>query len=627
MGPGTLDPRAAVAETYIDAWGLRRRLAAPVRDAVLAAMGIDPASPPTPGREEPVRLGRPGGSIEPPADLVLEDGTWLPAVARLPRDVPIGYHRLRRAGGEQLLLVAPARCHLPPAMRAWGWAVQLYAARSHRSWGIGDLADLRTLAAWSAGLGAGALLLNPLGAANPGPDPEPSPYYPSTRRFRSPLYLSIERIPGRELAAAELGPIARAARALDGDRRIDRARVQDHKLAALERIWAAGGAGVAGVRDRLAAFRAAAGEPLEQWATFAALSELHGPGWRTWPARLRDPAGRAVRAAGRELADRVAFHTWIQWLLDEQLAAAGGAGVDLIADLPVGFDPGGFDAWAWQRHLALDATLGAPPDRFNLPGQDWGLPPFVPSHLRQAGYAPFIETIRATLRSAGGLRIDHVLGFFRQWWVPRGNPPADGAYVTQPTDELLAILAIESRRAEAIVIGEDLGTVEAGVRRRLAAANILSMRLGYFERRPPTEWPRAALAAVTTHDLPTIAGLWSGADLEDQARAGVQPDPDAAERLLVRLEALTGASRGAPLDEVVLTAHAAIAAAPSVLAVANLEDALRVLERPNLPGTMAPARDNWSLALPATIEQIRDDPFVARLADGLRRGRAASPPR
>jgi 4-alpha-glucanotransferase len=619
VAAGSPDPSAAVAATYVDAWNVRRRVAAPVRDAVLASMGIDPKAPPAPSLEEPVRIGRAGQLIEPPADLVLEDGTSMPSVARLPRDVPIGYHRLRRDTGEQLLLVAPARCHLPPAMRAWGWAVQLHAARSRRSWGIGDLADLRALATWSAGLGAQALVLNPLVAANPGPDPEPSPYYPSTRRFRNPLYLAIERVPGRELAAAELGPIGRAARALNAERRIDRARVQAHKLAALERIWAAGGAVAPGVRRRLATFRAASGEPLEQWATFAALSEVHGPGWRTWPARLRKPAARAVRAAADELGDRVAFHAWIQWLLDVQLAAAGRAGVDLIADLPVGFDPGGFDAWAWQEHLALDVTLGAPPDRFNLAGQDWGLPPFVPHRLREAGYAPFIETIRATLRSAGGLRIDHVLGFFRQWWVPGGNAPGDGAYVNQPTDELLAILAIESHRAEAIVIGEDLGTVEAGVRRRLAAANILSTRLGYFERRPPTEWPRAALAAVTTHDLPTIAGLWSGADLEDQARAGVQPDPAAAERLLMRLVALTGVSREEPLDEVVLAAHAAIASAPSVLAAATLEDALRVRERPNLPGTMAPARDNWSLALPATIAEVADDPFVARLTSAMRR--------
>jgi 4-alpha-glucanotransferase len=613
------DPRSAVAETYVDAWGMRRRVAAPVRRAVLAAMGLDPKGRPAAAVEESVRIGRAGQPVVPPAELVLEDGSSLGNVARLQRDLPIGYHRLRRDAGDQLLLVAPPGCHLPETLRAWGWAAQLYAARSRRSWGIGDLADLRALAAWSAELGAEALLLNPLGAANPGPDPEPSPYYPSTRRFRSPLYLALERVPGRQLVAAELAPIARQGRALNAGRRIDRAQVQAHKLAALEAIWAAGGAGAPGVSDRFAAFRAAGGESLQQWATFVALSELHGPGWRRWPARLRDPGGRAVGAAATELADRVAFHAWIQWLLDEQLAAAGKMGIDLVADLPVGFDPGGFDAWAWQAHLGLEVSIGAPPDRFNLVGQNWGLPPFVPNRLREAGYAPFIETIRATLRSAGGLRIDHVLGFFRQWWVPAGNGPADGAYVAQPTAELFAILAIESHRSQAIVIGEDLGTVERGVRRRLAAANILSMRLGYFERRPPSEWPRAALAAVTTHDLPTIAGLWSGADLDDQERSGVQPDAGAAERLLLRLAVLAGVRRDAPLDEVVLAAHAAIAASPSVLAVASLEDVQRVRERPNLPATMAPARDNWSLALPAVIERMRADPFVRKLAQALRR--------
>jgi 4-alpha-glucanotransferase len=606
-------------DTYVDAWGIGRSVPASAREAVLAAMGLDPAAPPPSGMIEPVRLGRRGQALAPEAELVLEDGTTLGRVDRLPRDLPFGYHRLRREGEDQLLLMAPARCHLPAGMRAWGWAAQLYGARSRRSWGIGDLGDLRMLAEWSAGLGAEAILLNPLGAANPGPLPEPSPYYPSTRRFRNPLYLAVEAVPGSELAAAELAPIARAARELNADRRIDRSAVLRHKLAALERIWAAGGARAPAVRDRLATFEAADGGPLRQWATFAALAEVHGPAWPTWPAGLRHPDGSAVAAAARRLGDRVAFHAWIQWLLDIQLAAAGGAGVDLIADLPIGFDPAGFDAWAWQRQLALDVALGAPPDPFNLAGQDWGLPPFVPNRLRQAGYAPFIETIRATLRSAGGLRIDHVLGLFRQWWVPRDSAPAGGAYVAMPSDELLAILAIESRRAGAIVIGEDLGTVAAGVRRRLAAARILSIRLAFFERRPLTTWPRAALAAVTTHDLPTIAGLRTGADLLDQQRAGVPPDAAAAERLLARLTKTAGVSRRARLKEVVLAAHAAIAAAPSVLAVANLEDALLVPERPNLPGTKEPARDNWSLALPASLESLRSDPFVARLARALRR--------
>lgn len=616
---GTIDPRGVVVDSYVDAWGVRRSVSTSARDAVLAAMGLDPAAPHPTGTVAPVRLGRPGQALTEPAELVLEDGSARGRVSRLPHDLPIGYHRLRRDGVDQLLLVAPARCHLPAGTRAWGWAVQLYAARSRRSWGIGDLGDLRTLAEWSAGLGAGAVLLNPLGAANPGHLPEPSPYYPSTRRFRNPLYLAVKQVPGSDLAASELAPIARAARQLNADRRIDRSEVLRHKLAALERIWAAGGAGVPAVREPLAAFELAGGEPLRQWAIFAALAEVHGPDWPTWPAGLRGPDAPAVAAAARELGDRVAFHAWIQWLLDVQLAAAGGAGVDLIADLPIGFDPAGFDAWAWQEQLALDVAVGAPPDPFNLGGQDWGLPPFVPNRLRQAGYAPFIETIRATLRSAGGLRIDHVLGLFRQWWVPRGSMPAEGAYVAMPSDELIAILAIESRRAGAIVIGEDLGTVAPGVRRRLAAARILSMRLACFEPRPPTKWPRAALAAVTTHDLPTIAGLWTGADLADQQRAGVDPDVGAAERLVARLSTNAGVSRGATLEEVVLAAHAAIAAAPSVLAVANLEDALLVRERPNLPGTMEPARHNWSLALPAPLEAIRTDPFVARLARALRR--------
>jgi 4-alpha-glucanotransferase len=619
LARGASDPRAAVLDSYLDAWGVRRSASPAARDAVLLAMGVDPAAPPTPGRVEPVLLGRPGQLLEPPADLVLEDGSALGRVDRLPRDLSIGYHRLRRDGDEQLLLVAPARCHLPAEMRAWGWAAQLYAVRSQQSWGIGDLADLRALAEWSAGVGAGAIVLNPMGAPNPGPRPEPSPYYPSTRRFRNPLYLAVDAVPGSDLAAAELAPISIAARELNADRRIDRAAVLRYKIAALERIWAAGGTRTAAVRERLAAFEASGGEQLRQWATFVALAEIHGPEWPTWPAALRDPDAAAVRAAARKAADRVAFHTWIQWLLDAQLAAAGSAGVDLIADLPIGFDPAGFDAWAWQRQLALAVAVGAPPDPFNLAGQDWGLPPFVPNRLREAGYAPFIETLRATLRSAGGLRIDHVLGLFRQWWVPRHRAPADGAYVAMPSDELLAILAIESRRASAIVIGEDLGTVAPGVRRRLAAARILSMRLAFFEPRPPTKWPRSTVAAVTTHDLPTIVGLWTGADLVDQERAGVPPDARAAERLIARLARNAGVSRGASPEEVVLAAHAAIAAAPSVLAVANLEDAQRGRERPNLPGTIEPARDNWSLALPDSIEEMRGDPFVARLARALRR--------
>jgi 4-alpha-glucanotransferase len=609
-----MSERSPVEPAWTDAWGRRRLTPQADIDAVQAAMPADPGE--LHRAAASVAIARPGQAVTPPGELVTEDGTSLGSVAALPRDLPHGYHRLRRGRREQLLLVAPQRCPLPADLRGWGWVVQLYAMRSEQSWGIGDLADLQQLASWSARLGARALLVSPLCAANPAPDPEPSPYYPSSRRFRSPLYLALREVPGYASLAAELAPLAREAVALNARPIIDRTRVQAVKLRALERMWRARGGG----RDRdLAAFVAAKGEALRHWCVFAALSEELGPGWSHWPAELRDPKGGAVHQAAERLADRVDFHAWLQQLLDRQLAAASRA-VPLIGDLPVGFDPDGFDAWAWQALLA-PASIGAPPDVFNPAGQRWGLPPFVPHRLRAAGYAPFVDTIRANLAHAGGLRIDHVLGLFRQWWVPEGASPAEGAYVRQPTEELLAVLAIESHRAGAIVIGEDLGTVAAGVRRRLASANVLSTRLGYFERRPPARWPRRSLAAMTTHDLPTVAGAWTGSDLDDQARAGLVPDPVALARLRARLTALADASDDTPLAEVVLRAHAALGAGPSVLAMATLEDALLDPRRPNLPGTVRAQRDNWSRALPATFERMEHDSFVGRLARTMGSGR------
>jgi 4-alpha-glucanotransferase len=610
--------RSPLEPTWTDAWGRRRTTAGHARAGVLAAMALQPGEL---GRaERAVQLARPGQPFSPAGELLLEDGSSLGRVTVLPADLPHGYHRLRRGDHEQLLLVAPPRCPLPGDLRAWGWVVQLYAARSERSWGIGDLADLERLGRWSTGLGAGALQVSPLGATNPSLQPEPSPYYPSSRRFRSPLYLAVEQLPGYPSLADELVPLARAARALNAQPAIARDRVQAAKMAALDRIWQA--LDPAGRDDpELARFRTAQGEPLRQWAAFAALSEQHGPGWRTWPAALHDPRGSGVRRAAERLADRVAFHGWLQWLLDRQLAVAS-RGTRLIVDLPVGFDPGGFDAWAWQGLLA-PANIGAPPDIFQPAGQQWGLPPFVPHRLRLVGYAPFIQTIRATLAHAGGLRIDHVLGLFRQWWVPDGAAPVDGAYVRQPSDELLAVLAIESERAGAIVIGEDLGTVAPGVRRRLASASVLSTRLGYFERRPPATWPRRSVAAATTHDLPTMAGAWTGDDLADQAAAGVTPDASGLRRLRGRLARLAGVGQEAPLTELVERAHAALGAAPSVLAMATLEDALLVPRRPNLPGTDIAQRENWSRALPASLERIEVDPFVHRVARAIGRQRLA----
>lgn len=599
-----------VPETFVDASRRRRSVSATGRAAVLDALVPlpDPREPP------PVLVAPRGSSLDAAGELTLEDGTSVGRVDAVPPDAPFGYHRLLRDDGvAQLLITGPGRCWLPAGLRAWGWAVQLPTTRSRRSWGIGDLADLRALSAWAARTDAGFAIVSPLVAPNPGPHPEASPYFPSTRRFGNPILLAVDELP-RADAAADL---AADGRALNGEPLVDRGRVWRVKRAALERIWEGG----AFDRAAFEAWRAELGGSLERWAVFATLSERLGPGWRTWPETYRHPGSAAVARVARDEAERVAFHAWLQWCFDRQLEAAS-APLRRFADVPVGFDPGGFDAWEWQDALAAGVSIGAPPDRFNRAGQDWGMPPFVPHRLAAEGFGPFIETIRAQLRHAGGLRIDHVIGLFRLWWIPAGLGPADGAYVRQPTEVLLEILAIESARAGAIVIGEDLGTLPAGARRVLGRRRLLSTRLAYFERLPPERLPPRALAAVTTHDLPTIAGAWTGADLDDQAAAGVTPDPDGLAILRARLAATAGVSSDASLEEVTFGLHRALGASPAMLVAATLEDALRVERRPNLPGTTGEQRPNWSLPLPVPLGELEGDRRVRSVIDAVAAGRA-----
>lgn len=616
-----MSPRPDPVEpTWTDVWGRSRAVSAESRAALAQAMGDDRAGE-SPSAVEPVRLVRAGEPLPVPGQLTLEDGTDLGTTVRLPPDLPHGYHHLHTDAGDQLLVSAPSQCHLPPGLRTWGWSVQLATARSRRSWGIGDLDDLRTLAGWSLRLGAGLLQVSPLGAPTPGQNPEASPYYPGTRRFRNPLHLAIGSIPGAGLIADQLEPLARAGEALNTGRIVDRGRVLPLKQAALEQIWASGAGSGSTVEQGVTALRGELGASLRQWATYLVIAERLGGDWRRWPDDLRDPGSPAVEREAAAAAERVAFHEWVQWLVDEQLRAAGSQGPGLVQDLPIGFDPGGFDAWSWQEQLAQGASMGAPPDLLALDGQDWGLPPFVPQRLRGAGYRPIIDTLRVSLRHAGGLRIDHVGGLFRGWWVPAGRPSGEGAYVRYPSDELLAVLALESERARAWVVGEDLGTIEPGVRQTLADRQILSMRLVYFEDVPPSEYPRLAQALITTHDLPTVAGLWNGTDLEDQQRSGVTPDVAGMDMLHDRLRAITGQPSTADVREVIIAAHAALSASPSAVVAATLEDALVVEERVNLPGTVMPARQNWSSSLPRPIEDLERDPFVARLARTMKAGR------
>src|SRR5690606_2370406 len=340
-------------------------------------------------------------------------------------------------------------------------------------------------------------------------------------------------------------------------------------------------------------------------------------GWRAWPAELRRPDAPAVDRVAADPADRVAFWAWVQHLAADQLRRAEEP-VALLTDLAVGVDPDGADAWALQDLLAEGVSVGAPPDEFNRAGQDWGLPPFVPHALREAGYAPLASLWRAAMGHGGGVRIDHVMGLFRLFWIPPGGGPEDGAYVRYRADELLAVLAIESARAGAVVVGEDLGTVEPEVRAALGEAGVLSYRLVWFEGAPPEEWPAQALAAVTTHDLPTVAGVWSGDDAADQRAAGIEPDEAALAGLRDRLVALTGLGPDADVEDVVVAVHARLARAPSALVAATLEDMLALRRRPNLPGTTH-ERPNWSIGLPVPLADVFTDPLVDRVVEALRR--------
>jgi 4-alpha-glucanotransferase len=636
-----------IATSFADAAGGHHTVPEATLRAVLEAMGPAPEAAAWP----PVVVARQGRRCDwrppegEPVALALEGGAERPLPAELPGDLPPGRHRAVGRTGATTLVVAPGRCHLPAVLagggRAWGWTAQLYAVRSRSSWGIGDLGDLAGLLAATASLGAEFALLNPLHAASPG---EPSPYNPSSRVFRNPLYLRVEAVP--ELAALAGGErerieaLARAGRELLTRDRIDRPAVYQLKDTALRLAHGA----LARLPDRqagLAAYRAATPN-LERFATFCALQRVHGRDWRAWPAAYRDPGRPEVAAFGAEHGDEVGYHAWLQWLLDEQLAAAAPAngGLGVLNDLAIGFAPDGFDAWSFQDELAAGITVGAPPDPLGPRGQDWGLPAFVPDRLAAGGYEPFAQTIRAGMAHATGLRIDHVMGLFRLFWIPEGAEPAEGTYVRYPADDLLGVLALESMAAGALVVGEDLGTVEHGVRERLEAEGVLSYRLAWFEhgpgggRRRAADYPRLALAATTTHDLPTVAGFFSGSDLRHLYEIGVaapggdeQADQEAQRASLRRLLEDEGllAPGEESVEAIVAALYGFLARTPSMLLAATLEDAVEAPDRPNVPGTID-QRPNWSLPLPVPLEELADDPRVRRLAGILSSGIARAAP-
>lgn len=627
--------RWGVSEGYFDGAGVWRSADPAVRRAIHDAMGAGDGSG-VPPDHDCVRVLYPGDSFAADTDGVLRSESTgafpLQQGDPLPADLAHGYHEfVRNDGRSTTLILTPGSCVLPESLKTWGWAVQLYAMRSANSWGLGDLGDLRMLADWSRREhNAGMVLVNPLHAATPTIPQQPSPYFPTSRCFRNPLYLRIEDVPGYTDSADSIATLRRDAIALNGNRRIDRDTVFRCKYGALEQLWVSWNAHASSTKNAFDTFRGVHGRSLDAFATFCAIAEQHPGSWMDWPIELRRPENEAVRRLAVELEPRVAFHAWLQWLVDEQLGVAG-ADIALMADLAIGVDRGGADSWAWQDSYALSMSVGAPPDDFNTQGQNWGLPPFDPWKLRDDRYDAFIHTVRSAFRHAGGVRIDHVMGLFRLYWIPEGSSAKDGCYVYVPFRDLLGIVALESVRAGAYVVGEDLGTVEDYVKHELQSTRIMSYRLSQFEEIPAAEFPINSLAAATTHDLATLPGFLTGSDLAVQQSLGLKPNVQGMIDVRCAMAARAGFPGIPPLGqalgegvvvptvgEFVVGVYRELATAPSKLITATLDDALGVEERPNMPGTVD-EWPNWRIALPVPLEAVFSDPSVAEVAVSMRR--------
>ncbi|MFI8501171.1 4-alpha-glucanotransferase [Streptomyces sp. NPDC085524] len=576
---------------------------------------------------EPAEPGAPGGCPA-PAERAARPRCVEWSGGSVPGEVPLGVHRLAVAvpdgrTGEATLIVAPERAPAAPE-RAHGVLVQLYSLLSERSWGMGDLGDLAELARWAGRThGAGFIQVNPLHAAVPGTPTDPSPYRPSSRRFPDPVHLRIEDVPEyagcpEQEALAELA--ARGAQlrraVLEKGELIDRDAVWELKRAALELLYA-----VPRTPEREAAYRAFCAEQ-------GAPLDVH-----------------AAWCAGHVGDGKADFHRWLVWLTDTQLAAAqrvareSGMAVGIVHDLAVGVHPEGSDARTGSFH-ARGASAGAPPDAFNARGQDWGLPPWRPDRLADTGYAPFRSLLRSVFRYAGALRIDHVMGLFRLWWIPEGTPPAEGAYVAYDGEAMLAVLVLEAHRAGALVIGEDLGTVEPRVRRALARRGVLGTSVLWFERdwdgggKPlaPQDWRADCLATVTTHDLPPTAAKLAGTHVELRARLGLLASPVERERAedaadtAEWLELLGGLGLDTVGEEAAVRAlYAFLLRTPARLVGVWLPDAVGDRRPQNLPGTWD-QYPNWRLPVadadgrPLTLEELAASPRANALLRALRKG-------
>ena len=605
--------------------------------------------------------------------LRLEDGiahAWHGAVhggparsveLELPMVPPLGYHDLtieldaegERRTATQRLIVVPSRCMPPEARlrgsRGFGITANLYTVRSDRNWGAGDLADLSTLAEWTAQQGGAFVGVNPLHALrNAGYDV--SPYSPITRLFRNPLYIAVENVPelahdawARERIAspevqAELAEL-REAHMLDYGRVM---AVRAPILDSLHRTFAAREHDAATSRGRAYAQFVEREDPqLTQFATFMAIAEREGPDARLWPEPLRDANGEAVTALRTELAERVDFHRWLQFEIDRQLgcvesdATRAGLALGVYQDLAVGSAPSGSDVWANPGLFVPDATVGAPPDMYSDEGQNWGLPAINPHVLRETGYDYWVRLLRAGFRHAGALRLDHALGLFRMFWVPVGASAREGTFVKSFANDLFGILALESVRHGSLVVGEDLGTVPPEVPKVLQKWGVLGSKVLVFERdfhsgrfRPAPAYPRLALATVNTHDLPPLVGWLEQRDIILRSEVGDLTDPEqqrgmrdgrTADRwalidMLIEAGLLPASARENVRSEPLIAAlHAFVRQTPSALVGLALDDLAREAEPVNIPGIWQDKYPSWSRRMRETLEVLLADPATIRM--------------
>ena len=585
---------------------------------------------------------------DPIADMLREYREWLITDASgkvvgshergVPSPLPCGIYALASATGAETgirVIVAPPQAYQLPVCaegaRIWLIAVQLYGIRSERNWGHGDFTDLANLIRLASDIGAGGIGLNPLHALFPSRPSEPSPYSPSSRIYLNPLYIDVAAVPGypAEQAATwehEIADLRAAAL-------VDYPRVAAVKRRALRHAYDRFQANpsAASAQD-FAAFREECGSPLRRFAIYEVLCDRFGPAWREWPDRWRHPDESALGAFAATAAAEIGFVEFQQWQAHRQLQACRLLAeslhlpLGLYLDFAVGVHPDGFDIWDDPDAFLTEASVGAPPDLLNRAGQDWGLACFNPRVLQERAYTPFRQALRASMRFAGALRFDHVLGLNRLYLIPRGRDARNGAYLRFPANEMLAVMACESVEQRCLVIGEDLGTVPEGLRDLLDHWGIWTYLILLFARtgdggiQPPADFPSRALTAFNTHDLPTFAGWWAGRDLEEMSAAGLTLGENADDR-----EAARQALRQALAD-----AGIAIADAPDFAAIARLmasspsgvlsiaaEDLVGSASQPNMPGTWK-EYPNWRWRLPVTLEALRQHPGLHAVSENLR---------